>query len=396
MEKNTVVKKRLEERLTPLLERFVKNGPAGVACSVTQNDEVLFERCFGYADLEMKNPISLDTIYRIYSMTKVVTCVAALQLYERGVYLLSDPLHEYLPEFAHSQVYRYNSKGQITTRPAARPIQIRDLFTMTSGLTYGGNDMETAREIGRRMAQLREKEKQGEPYDVRTFVKAIADVPLAFDPGTHWHYGLSHDVLGALIEVWSGKSFGQYLYDEIFSPLQMNDTFFRLPDDKKDRLCSMYRRNEDGTLTKITDMDTNYQPESKFEGGGGGLLSTLRDYARFAQALANGGTLGDVRILSPNTIALMSTNHLGHEQMQDYNWDHQAGYGYGLGVRVMIDRARGGSNGSLGEFGWMGLAGTWMMVDVENRLSAVYMQQLMPNLEAIHQPRLRQVIYGAL
>ncbi len=383
-------------RLDDLLKSFVDRGPAGCACSVIKDGETMYEGYFGYADLETQKPITPDTIYRIYSMTKVVTCTAALILYERGLYLLNDPLYEYLPEFKNPQVYHRTPTGDLYTAPASRPILVKDLFTMSSGLTYGGNQNETERQTSKVMEELRQKQAAGEKYDVRALSKALAEIPLAFEPGTHWKYGLSHDILGAFIEVVSGKSFGQFLKEEIFEPLGMNDTFFRIPDQKKDRLCSLYNRSDDGTLTKNTSMDANYQPDATFEGGGGGLLSTLGDYSRFAQMLACGGELDGVRILGSKTIDLMRTNHLSPQQLADFNWPYLAGYGYGLGVRVMIDPVAAGSNGSIGEFGWCGLAGTWVMIDPEERLSAVYMQQMLPNFEEYHQPRLRAVIYGAL
>lgn len=389
---------RLERlgRLTPLLRSFVEKGPAGAACSVARGGEILYEEYFGSADLEGNKPIAPDTIYRIYSMTKVITCTAALMLYERGLFLLNDPLEEYLPEFKNPQVYRYNAYGALSVSPAAGPIRIKDLFTMTSGITYEGKRLETEREVKKVRDELKRKEAAGEPYNVRALSKALAAVPLAFDPGTHWHYGLSHDVLGALIEVLSGKTFGQFLKDEIFDPLGMEDTFFRIPEHKKDRLCSLYNRADDGTLTKNTSLDAHFQPDALFESGGGGLLSTLSDYSKFARVLACGGEWNGVRLLSPHTVRLMATNHLGPQQLADFDWPFLAGYGYGLGVRVMIDPAAGGSNSSIGEFGWCGMAGTWVLIDPKEQLSAVYMQQMLPNFEAYHQPRLRAAIYGAL
>ncbi|QAA34437.1 serine hydrolase domain-containing protein [Clostridium manihotivorum] len=384
------------ERLTPLLKSFVEKGPAGCSCSVSRNGEELYRNFEGFADLENKRPITEDTIFRIYSMTKVITCTAALILYERGLFLLNDPLEEYLPEFKNPQVHRYTPYGALSTSPASRPITIKDLFTMSSGLTYTGDNIETARCLSKTMDKLNAKYDEGKKFDVRTFSKEIAKVPLAFDPGSHWQYGYSHDVLGALIEVVSNKKFGQFLKDEIFDPLGMKDTFFSIPDEKLHRLSNIYDRSEDGTLTKNSNMDRDYRPDATFESGGAGLLSTLKDYSIFAQMLACGGELNGTRILSKKTIELMSTNHLTEAQLLDFDWSYQAGYGYGLGVRVMIDRAKGGSNSSLGEFGWCGMAGTWVMIDPKEKLSAVYMQQMFPNFEAYHQPRLRNVIYGSL
>ncbi|MDP4091165.1 MAG: serine hydrolase domain-containing protein [Bacillota bacterium] len=382
--------------LNTLLKSFVEKGPAGCACSVSQHGNTLYEGYFGYADLENKLQISPDTIYRIYSMSKVITSTAALMLYERGLFLLNDPLEEYLPEFKNPMVYRYTPNGSLYTSPSTRPILVKDLFCMSSGLTYPGDNVETARHIGRVMKDLSQNEAAGGKFDVQAFSKAIAKVPLAFDPGTHWMYGFSHDVLGALIEVLSGKKFGEFLKDEIFEPLGMKDTFFRIPEDKKHRLCSLYNRSDDGILTKNENMDADFMPGAVFESGGGGLLSTLRDYTRFAHMLARGGELDGVKILGAKTIQLMSTNHLSSQQLKDFDWPFQAGYGYGLGVRVMMDPPAGGCNGSLGEFGWCGMAGTWVLIDPKEELSAVYMQQMLPNFEAYHQPRLRALIYGAL
>ncbi|MFC5451273.1 serine hydrolase domain-containing protein [Paenibacillus aestuarii] len=381
---------RLNERLTPLLKSVMEKGSAGCACTVVRRGEVLYEESLGYADIEKKKALAPDSIYRIYSMTKVITCVAALMLYEKGLYLLNDPLEEYLPEFKNPQVYRYNEIGANQVSSAAGPIRIKDLFTMTSGLTYGGDNTETERQTRAMM------ENDAGIEDMQALSKALAAIPLAFDPGTHWKYGTSHDVLTALIEVLSGQTFGEFLHKEIFAPLGMNDTFFRIPDEKRDRLCTMYDRAEDGILTPNTRMDARYQPGSRYESGGGGLLSTLSDYSRFAQLLAKGGQLDDVRLLSSKTIQLMATNHLNPQQLNDFNWPQMSGYGYGLGVRVMIDPAAGGINGTIGEFGWAGLAGSYLLIDPKEELSVVYMQQMLPSLEPYIHPRLRAAIYGAL
>jgi CubicO group peptidase (beta-lactamase class C family) len=378
------------QRLTPLLKSFMEKGPAGCACTVVRSGEVLYQESLGYSDLEKKKKIEADTIYRIYSMTKVVTCAAALMLYEKGLYLLNDPLEEYLPEFKNPQVYRYNEIGAMSMSPASGPIRIKDLFTMTSGLTYGGDSTETEKQTRTVM------ENSATTMNMRTLSKALATVPLAYDPGTHWKYGTSHDVLAALIEVLSGETLGEFLRKEIFEPLEMTDTSFRIPEEKRDRLCTMYDRAEDGTLTPNTSMDAPYQPGCFYESGGGGLLSTIGDYSRFAQALARGGELNGARILSRKTVQLMGTNHLGPQQLRDFNWPQMSGYGYGLGVRVMIDPADGGINGSIGEFGWAGLAGSWVLIDPKEQLSVVYMQQMLPSLEPYIHTRLRAAIYGAL
>jgi CubicO group peptidase (beta-lactamase class C family) len=336
--------------------------------------------------------ISADTIYRIHSMTKVITCTAALMLYERGLYLLNDPIADYLPEFNNMSVYRNNELGVRSKSAATRAIRIRDLFTMTSGITAMGVSNETER-------QTRDAFGNGAlDMDMRSFTKTLSAIPLAFEPGAHWNYGLSHDVLGALVEVLSGRTFGQFLQREIFEPLGMKDTFFRLPEEKKALLCKLYKRSEDGALAPTTTpLDSRYEEGSLFESGGGGLLSTTTDYSRFAQVLVRGGELDGVRLLSRKTIGLMATNHLIERQLQDFSQPPQRkGYGYGLGVRTLIDPAGGGMNASIGEFGWSGLAGSWMMVDPQEQLTAVYMQQLLPSHSPFIHPRLRNAIYSAL
>lgn len=382
-------------KLDQLLESFITNGPPGCALQVNHKGKKIYENYLGFADLEEKKPIQEDTIYRIYSMSKVVTCVAALKLYEKGLFLLNDPLEIYLPEFKDAQVMIENGV-EISHEKATNPIKVKDLFMMTSGLTYGGTETEVERQVSDIMELIREGKYPDNKTAVRALSEALATVPLAFHPGTSWRYGLSHDVLGALIEVVSGKTFGNFLNEEIFEPLKMNDTFFKIPSTKIERLSRLYNRSEKGILTRNTTIDNSPEPGPIPESGGAGLLSTLWDYSRFAEMLAHGGELDGVRILSKNTIKLMASNHLNEKQKQAFDWDYLRGYSYGLGVRTMVDLPAAGSNGAIGEFGWSGLAGTWVLVDPINQLSAVYMQQMMPNFEAFHQPRLRNVIYGLI
>lgn len=372
-----------------LLQKFVDSGLPGCSCSVVHRGATVYEGYAGYADLSEKRPIGPDTIFRLYSMSKVITCTAASMLYERGLYLLNDPLYDYLPEFRHPLVYRQGEDGTLYASPATTPIRIKDLFMMSSGLTMHGDRTETERQV----AKLSLKEIP----DLRTFAKRLADIPLAFDPGTRWHYGFSHDMLGALIEALTGKPFGRFLKEEIFDPLGMNDTFFRIPEDKMGRLTTLYAPSEDGVVPNL-EHEWIYRPDTAIEFGGHGLLSTLGDYGRFAQMLARGGELEGSRILGRKTIALMATDHLDAIQLADMEvpgtWP---GYGYGLGVRVMIDRAKGGSNSTLGEFGWAGAAGSWMAVDPEEELSIVYMQGLLPKeYDESRGHKLRAAIYGSL
>ena len=385
--------------LQNLMKHIVSIGPTGCALSVTRHGKKLFEEYVGYSDKESAIPIGPDTIYRIYSMTKVITVTAALMLYERGLYLLDDPLKEYMPEFSDMQVCSHDTDGRMMVRPSKNPIRIRDLFCMTTGFTEGfipGYDIsETEKGLLDYYRLVNEKK-----YSLSEAMPLLARVPLAFEPGTHWRYGdPNHDIIGALIEVLSGKTFGQYLKDEIFEPLGMNNTYFRIPEEKKPNLCGMYTRNEDGVLSECMQWQNGFDMNDRYESGSGAFspLCTLHDFSVFADAMASGRERGGVRLLCRKTIELMATNHLTVEQLQDFrNMPKRRGYGYGLGVRTMIDRASGGSNSSVGEFGWGGAGGTWVMIDPKEGLSAVYMQQLCPSKSEYIQPRLRAVIYASV
>ena len=319
-------------------------------------------------------------------MTKIMTCAAALQLVERGDILLSDPLSEYLPEYREMQVKKTLANGEVELEAATLPITVRDLFTMTAGFTY---------DIGSANIQAAVERTNG-TLPTREFAKALALDPLSFEPGTRWNYSMCHDVLGALVEVVSGKRFGAYLQDEIIGPLGMNDTGFDLNDEQETRLIPQYRYNDE--LGQAERMDGNgFRKGSELESGGAGLLSTVSDYAMFLNALTGRGTSPNgVRILSSAAVDLLRTDHLNEATRPDYSWDHMAGYGYGLGVRTHISKARSGSLSSLGEFGWSGAAGCMAIMDPESELTVMYAQHLLNSQEPYIQRRLRNVVYSCL
>jgi CubicO group peptidase (beta-lactamase class C family) len=382
--------------LTTLLQNIVATGPAGCSCQVIQDGQILYENYVGQADLAAKRPIDAGTVFRVHSMSKVVTCLLALTYYERGDYLLDDPLAEYLPEFRHMEVYHESAEGDKQILPARNLIRIRDLLTMSSGLLYAQDPHPAGRRLDTMIDELYRLPQTGRKLTLRMLAQGLAQVPLAFEPGTRWHYGFSHDVIGALIEVLAGKPLGQVMQEKIFGPLAMKDTAFRLRPDTAGRLCTLYARSDEGQLTPETlELDAFIAPGATLEMGGAGLLSTLGDYGRFAHMLANGGELDGERIIGRKTIAMMARNHLGPQLLQDYTPGRE-GYGYGLGVRTMIDLSAAGSNGSVGEFGWGGLAGSWVMIDPSEGLSAVYMQQMSPSRLEIYEKKLRNAIYGAI
>ena len=387
------------KKLDSLMDNFIEKGVPGCALSVSQKGKVVFTGYKGYADVENKKLIDENTIYRMFSNTKNVTVVAALILYEQGKFLMNDPIEKYLPFFANAKYAYVDGSNTVNTVPVSRSIRIKDLFAMTSGITYGGDGCHTHHELAKIGGLW-----PNENLTTMEFVKKISQVPLAFDPGTKWSYGLNHDVLGALIEAISGKSFGKFLSEEIFEPLEMKNTSFHLTEKSKPHLANLYWREEKG-LRKDDVIDNMYDPANKYELGGAGLLSTLGDYERFTEMLALGGTLKGNRILGHRTIDLMRQNHLGpgpqaaFQKVCDRSWPWFEGYGYGLGVRTLIDKAASGSNGSIGEFGWTGAAGSWIMVDMDEQIAVTYMHQLFPmndNLQDYCHPRVRNVVYGAL
>nr|WP_154893105.1 serine hydrolase domain-containing protein [Paenibacillus xylanexedens] len=352
---------------------------------IHQNNTVFHYRN-GYANLEENTPITDGAIFNLYSMTKIMTCVAALQLVERGHMLLSDPVSDYLPEFAEMNVKKIMPNGEIRLEKATRVITVRDLFTMTAGFSY---------DVGAPSIKEAVQSTDGK-LPTREFAKALAKEPLLFEPGTHWNYSMCHDVLGALIEVVSGRSFGTYLQEEITGPLGMNDTAFDLNDEQQSRLIPQYAYNDE--LEKAIRMDGNgFRVGSELESGGAGLLSTVRDYALFLNALTGRGTSPEgVRILSQASVELMRTDHLNEMTRPDYSWDHMGGYGFGLGVRTHISKSESGSLSPHGEFGWSGAAGCMAIIDPDSGLTVMYAQHLLNSQEPYIQRRLRNVVYSCL
>lgn len=352
---------------------------------IHQNDTVFHYRN-GYANLEEKTPITDGAIFNLYSMTKIMTCVAALQLVERGHMLLSDPVSDYLPEFAEMNVKKVMPNGEIRLEKATRAITVRDLFTMTAGFSY---------DVGSPSIKEAVQSTDGK-LPTREFAKALAKEPLLFEPGTHWNYSMCHDVLGALIEVVSGRRFGTYLQEEITGPLGMNDTAFDLNDEQQSRLIPQYAYNDE--LEKAIRMDGNgFRVGTELESGGAGLLSTVRDYALFLNALTGHGTSPEgVRILSSASVELMRTDHLNEMTRPDYSWDHMGGYGFGLGVRTHISKSESGSLSPHGEFGWSGAAGCMAIIDPDSGLTVMYAQHLLNSQEPYIQRRLRNVVYSCL
>ena len=380
------------ELIRNTLSRFVDDGLiAGCAVRVMRNDDVCFEGSFGYADIDKKVKMSAEnTIFPIASMSKVITVAAVMQLYEQGLFKMWDPVSEYLPGFKNPKVAKEKPDGSYEIEDAKGEVTMRQLFTMTSGVPYGWGDTAAGRI---RIEKEKEWQESGKPCPGAVeYANLVGQLPLAFEPGERWMYGFSIDVLGAVAEVLSGKTLGEYMKEHILDPLGMKDTGFFVPPEKLDRVATLYHINE-GLKAEERWYETK-KPE--FESGGGGLYSSVRDYSRFAQMLLHGGTLDGVRILGRKTVGLISTDHLTPEQRKGSTWDTQRGYGYGLGVRVMTHPELAGINGSVGEWGWDGAFGNWFCVDPKENLTCVFLTTNLPGDHYRFIPKLMASMYAGL
>jgi CubicO group peptidase (beta-lactamase class C family) len=380
------------------LQRLVDTGQAaGAGALLFRHGVYAYRKSFGFRDRENRKPLENDSIYRIYSMSKTLTIVAAMTFYEKGLFKLHDPIAEFLPAFKEMKVAVADPRGIVRLEAAARPITFEHLFTMSSGLPYPGPDSPGGRFMVEVNGRAAADAKAGKPWTTAQMVDAAAGTPLCFHPGDHWMYGFSHDVLGRLVEVLSGKTLGRYLEETICKPLGLKDTAFYVPPLKQNRLVRAYARDETG-LTPVTglEQDPGSPTPPAFESGGGGLNSTLDDVALYGRMLLGFGKLGSERILSRKTVELIRQNHVPLERIRQYGFPSQAGYGYGLGVRTLLDPVWGGLNGSPGEWAWDGMMGTWYCVDPAEDLTAVFLIQRMPGGNEDLPKRFAQTVYGAI
>ena len=367
----------------------------GNGVKVCLEGKEVFSYTSGYADVKNKVPMTLDHYVNIYSCSKVATVTAALQLYEQGKFLLDDPLYSFIPEYKEMQIATENG-----LRKAEKPITLRHLFTMTSGLTYNRDTQ----------AFAKARELTNGKMDTLTTIRCLASDPLAFEPGEKWNYSLSHDVLAAVVEVISGKRFSEYVRENIFEPLDMKAVYHN--ESVQDRMATQYeyingkKRDHIAQQAGIAPVDDGCYVEvgsnqchelgTEYDSGGAGITTTVNEYSKFCVALANGGVgaTGE-KILSSGTIDLLRTNQLNSEQIKTFTWPQLKGYGYGLGVRTLIDKAAG-STGNVGEFGWGGAAGATVLVDPDLKLSVFYAHHMLNPQEDYYQPRLRNVVYSCI
>ena len=366
----------------------------GASLLVEHKGKRVFQNVYG-SDKE-------DSIYKVFSMTKPITTVAAMMLYEQGKFDLFDPVSEYLEGYREMKVA--TPQGLVD---AKRPITIGHLLNMTSGLVYPGMELLPDRMMQDLYVELHEKavkaRKEGKPLGNLDIINALGSIPLQFQPGEGWRYGISADVIGGIVEVITGKPYGEYLKETIFDPLGMKDTGFYVDKSQIHRLVQVYSREDEKGRLKEADENAYawmnmYAPTEPpyIESAGGGLYSTLEDYSHFVQMLLNKGEYQGKRFLGRKTIDFISQNQLTPAQLACVNFDSVYGYGYGNFMRIMMDTSAAGSNGSVGEYGWDGLPGTYFFVDPKEELMFVYMQQIEQGADQTLRRKMRQIIYGAI
>jgi len=380
------------------LQRIIDQGKvAGAAGMIIRHGEEAYSSCFGMRDREKKALLENNGIYRIWSMSKTFTITAAMTLYEKALFRLHQPIADFLPAYKDVKVAESDARGVVKLVPAKRPITFEHLFTMTSGIPYPGDNSYAAMLMSGHSRKSDQDAKRGKPWDTARFADEAAKTPLAFHPGDQWMYGFSHDVLGRLIEVISGKKLGEYFSETIFKPLGLKDTAFYVPKEKQNRVVKPYNLGPKG-LTEITDMGRdNASPNPPvFESGGGGLCSTITDCSLFARMLLGSGKLGNERILSRKTVDLIRANHCDPQMLAPSFFPHMTGYGYGLGVRTMMNTAAAGLNGSAGEWAWDGLMGTYYLVDPAEDMVALFFIQLLSAINGELQRGFVQTVYSAI
>ena len=373
-------------------EKYIQNGKlAGIQTLVARKGKVVHFKSTGLRDVENNKKIEKDTIFRIYSMTKPITSVALMQLFEQGLFQLADPVSKFLPEFKNPKVFLSGSYPHFMTSPAEREITIRDLLTHTAGLTYGFHYRTNVDHAYRKVWSGPRGDNTDfsfPPLDLENFSKSIASLPLEFSPGDKWNYSVATDICGRLVEVLSDMALDAYFSKYIFKPLKMKDTSFYVPKNKLSRFAACYERTpkEYLKLQDSGDAKSGYSSMPLHLSGGGGLVSTTEDYFNFCQMLLNGGLFEGKRLLSRKTIELMTSNHLpGNQDMVtmgsegSFSEIRYKGVGFGLGFGVNIDLADTQNSGSVGSYNWGGAASTFFWVDPKEELICILMTQLMPS-----------------
>ncbi len=390
---------RLERITRHFEENYVAPGKiTGCQVTVVRGGHVAYHRSLGLMDREQKRPMRDDAIFRIFSMTKPIASVALMQLYERGMFQLTDPVHRFIPQWRALRVGEVQPDGSITKVKPQRPMNVRDVLMHTTGLPGGlfpGNPIDDE------FASARDAQRNGMTLEKMTDL--LAQYPLKFHPGTHWNYGLSTDIVGRLVEILADDRFDDYLHREIFEPLGMADTGFFVPEEAVERFTSLYefRPARTPALVETGEQGSYLRPRS-YLSGSAGLVSTTHDYAAFCQMLLNGGHLDGRRILGRKTLELMTSNHLpdgatlSDVAIGGFGEAGFDGVGFGLGFAVGLGPVATAMAGSPGDFYWGGAASTAFWVDPAEDLYAVFMTQLQPSVAYPFRAQLRALVYQAI
>ena len=387
-------------RLTRLVQGYVDDGKIpGATVIVARAGQVVHYRMHGRMDAEADRPMQRDAIFRIYSMTKPIASVALMQLYEAGAFQLDDPVARFIPDWRDLKVYDGGSADDYRTREPRRAMTVRDVLMHTSGLVSAATEHPVG-ELYRR-AQLFGSRSNGTLADM---ARAVAQLPLLCDPGAQWHYGISTDVVGLLVECISGVRFDRYLQTNVFDPLGMSDTAFHVEPEQMPRLTACYRRTPDAVGYELVDAPatSSYLGAKSYFSGAGGLVSTADDYLRFCKMLANNGRYGGARILGARTLAYMATNHLpGRGDLASmgqarFTESTTEGIGFGLGFAVLLDPTLSQVVGTPGEYYWGGAASTAFFISPAEELAVVFLTQLLPSGTYPFRRELRAAIYGAI
>jgi CubicO group peptidase (beta-lactamase class C family) len=388
-----IVTPSAKARIDSALRAYVASGRvAGASAVVWEKGREVYFGAFGMADREANRPMTRDVIAQIFSMTKPVTGVALMQLYEQGKFKLDDPLAKYLPEFANVRVYAGGDSSAPAFEAPSRPITVADITRHTAGFVTSPGE----KGVG---PLFRAANPQDRDATITQFAQRLATVPLAFQPGTRWSYGISVDVQAALVERLAGQPFQDYVQQHVLDPLGMRETRWYVPERDRARFAAIYQRSGDGALRHAPDSAAKAYNTNHWAlfTGASGLTSTLDDYLRFARMLLNGGELDGARILKPETIRLMATNHLP-ATVRDSSFltsKGQVGFGIDFAVRVAPPKSAAENNGTVGEFFWDGAASTLFWVDPAHQLTAVLFTQVLPFDARLHKV-FRDAVYGPL
>ena len=395
--------KKIKELGNFLKNSYVPNNIPGFSVLVNQDSKEIYYSESGLIDVNRKRKINRDSIFRIYSMTKPITSISIMMLLEQGLININDDVEKFIPEWENLSVYQSGSFENLITEPPKRKMKVKDLLMHRSGLTYDFEETSFVQKIylKEEIKIARSKEK----LSADQYIKKLADIPLAFSPGEHFNYSISTDILGFIIERITGKSLEDYFKEKIFDPLGMKDTFFQIPKNKISRLanCYIYDQTNDRYIVEDDFEKSSYIEKPSCYSGGGGLLSTIDDYMKFCELLQNKGTLNDVNIIGSRTASFMMSNHLEKDidlyDIAKGKWGANIGKGVGfsLGGSIVIDPIKNMSLRSKDEFSWGGAASTLFWVDPREKISFVFMTQMLGNpLSQNLREDLRTLVYQAL